>query len=174
MNCRSSRTSSKWSSVDERSGVKENWVLHVTMEMTRRVVTYVAKPEGTRAPMGELIKRGRPHWRMSPRRADWSIIIRHHEPPPAYRRNRRLVSPLRNACAAKSATLRRASALENTFSASASAGATTLLTNDDPSIGVSVPLSRVRAARKISAAVIRRASRASLYPPCGPRTPLRV
>lgn len=28
----------------------------VTMEMTRRVVTNVAKPEGTRAPMGQLIK----------------------------------------------------------------------------------------------------------------------
>jgi Protein of unknown function (DUF1254) len=28
----------------------------VTMEMTRRVITNVAKPEGTRAPMGTLIK----------------------------------------------------------------------------------------------------------------------
>src|SRR5689334_3520996 len=28
----------------------------VTMEMTRRVLTNVAKPEGTRAPMGQLIK----------------------------------------------------------------------------------------------------------------------
>jgi hypothetical protein len=28
----------------------------VTMEMTRRVVTNVVKPEGTRAPMGTLIK----------------------------------------------------------------------------------------------------------------------
>ena len=27
----------------------------VTMEMTRRVLTNVAKPEGTRAPMGQLI-----------------------------------------------------------------------------------------------------------------------
>src|SRR5262245_40251242 len=28
----------------------------ITMEMTRRVITNVAKPEGTRAPMGQLIK----------------------------------------------------------------------------------------------------------------------
>jgi hypothetical protein len=91
-----------------------------------------------------------------------------------YRRNLRVVSPLRNACAVKSATLRRVRALENAFSASASAGATTWLTNDDARIGVSVPSSIVRAARKISAAVIRRASRASLYPPCGPRTPVRM
>jgi len=28
----------------------------VTMEMTRRVITNVAKPEGTRAPMGQIIK----------------------------------------------------------------------------------------------------------------------
>jgi hypothetical protein len=28
----------------------------VTMEMTRRVITNVAKPEGTHAPMGTLIK----------------------------------------------------------------------------------------------------------------------
>ena len=28
----------------------------VTMEMTRRVITNVAAPEGTRAPMGQLIK----------------------------------------------------------------------------------------------------------------------
>jgi hypothetical protein len=91
------------------------------------------------------------------------------EPPTAYRPEP--ATTLGSERAVKSATLRRASALENTFSAFASAGATTWLTNDDPGIGVSVPSSMVRAARKISAAVIRRASRASLYPPCHPRTP---
>ena len=91
------------------------------------------------------------------------------EPPTAYRREP--ATTLRSERAVKSATLRRASALENTFSAFASAGDTTWLTNDDPGIGVPVPSSMVRAARKISAAVIRRASRASLYPPCHPRTP---
>ena len=85
------------------------------------------------------------------------------EPPRAY--SREPAATLRSACAVKSATLRRASALENTFSASASAGATTWLTNDgDLGIGVSVPLSIVRAARKISATVIRRASRAACIP----------
>src|SRR5213592_2691086 len=28
----------------------------VTMEMTRRIITNVARPEGTKAPMGQLIK----------------------------------------------------------------------------------------------------------------------
>jgi hypothetical protein len=38
----------------------------VTMEMTRRVMTNVPKPEGTRAPMGQFVRmREYPRWRGS-------------------------------------------------------------------------------------------------------------
>jgi hypothetical protein len=53
------------SSLDPMVGLEDFWLATdayiygyplVTMEMTRRVMTNVAKPEGTRAPMGQIIK----------------------------------------------------------------------------------------------------------------------
>ena len=53
------------SSLDPLHGLEDFWLATdayvfgyplVTMEMTRRVMTNVAKPEGTRAPMGQIIK----------------------------------------------------------------------------------------------------------------------
>src|SRR5262245_50371127 len=54
-----------WDGFGIGEGLEEFWLATdayvygyplVTMEMTRRVITNVAKPEGTRAPMGQLIK----------------------------------------------------------------------------------------------------------------------
>ncbi len=54
-----------WDGLNLGEGLEEFWLATdayiygyplVTMEMTRRVLTNVAKPEGTRAPMGQLIK----------------------------------------------------------------------------------------------------------------------
>src|SRR5499427_901854 len=54
-----------WGELNLGEGLEDFWLATdayiygyplVTMEMTRRVVTNVAKPEGTRAPMGQLIK----------------------------------------------------------------------------------------------------------------------
>ena len=40
----------------------------MTMEMTRRIVTNVVKPEGTRGPMGQFIRAARISRRRLPRR----------------------------------------------------------------------------------------------------------
>ena len=54
-----------WGELNLGEGLEEFWIATdayiygyplVTMEMTRRVVTNVARPEGTRAPMGQIIK----------------------------------------------------------------------------------------------------------------------
>jgi len=54
-----------WGELNLGEGLEDFWLATdayiygyplVTMEMTRRVVTNVAKPEGTHAPMGQLIK----------------------------------------------------------------------------------------------------------------------
>lgn len=54
-----------WGELNLGEGLEEFWLATdayiygyplVTMEMTRRVITNVAKPEGTRAPMGHIIK----------------------------------------------------------------------------------------------------------------------
>jgi hypothetical protein len=54
-----------WGELNLGEGLEDFWIATdayiygyplVTMEMTRRVVTNVAKPEGTRAPMGQIIK----------------------------------------------------------------------------------------------------------------------
>ena len=61
----STRARAAWGELHLGEGLEEFWLATdayiygyplVTMEMTRRVVTNVAKPEGTRAPMGQLIK----------------------------------------------------------------------------------------------------------------------
>src|SRR5215469_13964889 len=61
----STRTRAEWGGLNLGEGLEEFWLATdayifgyplVTMEMTRRVVTNVSKPEGTRAPMGQLIK----------------------------------------------------------------------------------------------------------------------
>src|SRR5262249_41670517 len=55
----------EWGELNLGEGLEDFWLATdayiygyplVTMEMTRRVATNVAKPEGTRAPMGNLIK----------------------------------------------------------------------------------------------------------------------
>jgi hypothetical protein len=55
----------EWGDLDFGEGLEDFWLATdayiygyplVTMEMTRRVITNVAKPEGTHAPMGQLIK----------------------------------------------------------------------------------------------------------------------
>jgi hypothetical protein len=55
----------EWDGLNLGEGVEEFWLATdayifgyplVTMEMTRRVVTNVARPEGTRAPMGQIIR----------------------------------------------------------------------------------------------------------------------
>ncbi len=55
----------EWGGLNLGEGLEDFWLATdayifgyplVTMEMTRRVVTNVAKPEGTRAPMGQMIK----------------------------------------------------------------------------------------------------------------------
>jgi len=54
-----------WGELNLGEGLEDFWLATdayvygyplVTMEMTRRVITNVAKPEGTHAPMGQLIK----------------------------------------------------------------------------------------------------------------------
>ena len=61
----SARAQAEWGGINLGEGVEEFWLATdayifgyplITMEMTRRVVTNVAKIEGTRAPMGQLIK----------------------------------------------------------------------------------------------------------------------
>jgi hypothetical protein len=61
----SARAQAEWGGINLGEGVEDFWLATdayifgyplVTMEMTRRVVTNVAKPEGTHAPMGQLIK----------------------------------------------------------------------------------------------------------------------
>ena len=58
-------TRAEWGELNLGEGLDDFWLATdayiygyplVTMEMTRRVITNVAKPEGTRAPMGQLIK----------------------------------------------------------------------------------------------------------------------
>jgi hypothetical protein len=55
----------EWGELNLGEGLEDFWLATdayiygyplVTMEMTRRVITNVAKPEGTHAPMGQLIK----------------------------------------------------------------------------------------------------------------------
>ena len=55
----------EWGELNLGEGLEEFWLATdayiygyplVTMEMTRRVMTNVAAPEGTRAPMGQFIK----------------------------------------------------------------------------------------------------------------------
>jgi hypothetical protein len=58
-------TQAEWGELNLSEGLEDFWLATdayiygyplVTVEMTRRVVTNVAKPEGTRGPMGQLIK----------------------------------------------------------------------------------------------------------------------
>ena len=65
------------SSLDPLHGLEDFWLATdayiygyplVTMEMTRRVMTNVAKPEGTRAPMGQFVKRAQYPERLVQRR----------------------------------------------------------------------------------------------------------
>ena len=60
-----STSRAEWSELNLGEGLEDFWLATdayiygyplVTMEMTRRVITNVAKPEGTHAPMGQLIK----------------------------------------------------------------------------------------------------------------------
>ena len=55
----------EWGELNLGEGVEDFWLATdayiygyplVTMEMTRRVITNVARPEGTTAPMGQIIK----------------------------------------------------------------------------------------------------------------------
>jgi hypothetical protein len=61
----STATRAEWGELNLGEGLDDFWLATdayiygyplVTMEMTRRIITNVAKPEGTRAPMGQLIK----------------------------------------------------------------------------------------------------------------------
>lgn len=61
----STRSRAEWGDLNLGEGLEDFWVATdayvygyplVTMEMTRRIITNVARPEGTKAPMGQLIK----------------------------------------------------------------------------------------------------------------------
>ena len=63
----------------------------VTMEMTRRVITNVAEPEGTRAPMGQFIKlREYPERQLPRRHRPQRRHALHHR---LHRRRRRALGP---------------------------------------------------------------------------------